>query len=96
LNEGKETTKVLPKVNLQIVGFGKDSNGNSTANFLTFDGKSRINIQTNGDMPTTHSLAIRKKVSDLTSDELQEIRDEVVRYIKNYGTAKQKAAMVVG
>lgn len=95
LNEGKETPKVLPKTNLQIVAFDKDTNGNSVAKFLTFDGKTKINIQTNGNMSSTHKLAITKKVSELSDKDLQEISTEIVDYIQSHGTDKQKDALVV-
>jgi hypothetical protein len=95
LNEGKETSKTLPKTNLEIIGFGKDSNGNTIAKFLTFDGKTKINIQTNGNMSSTHSLAITKKISELSDKDLQEISTEIIDYIQSYGTAKQKEALVV-
>lgn len=85
----------LPKSNLIFKGFGKDTNGNKFAKLEFFDG-TRSNIQTNGNLPNTHSLSAGKsKLSDFDNSDIQTISNEVIDYISNYGTKMQKSKLKV-
>lgn len=90
--EKKERPVDLIGVNLQLTAFGRDTNGNAVAKFITFDGSTKITIQTNGNMPKTHKI-INTKLEDLTDDELREIGEEALSYIQRAGSKKQQAAV---
>jgi vacuolar-type H+-ATPase subunit C/Vma6 len=81
--------KDLPNTNITIRAFGKDVNGNKVVKLSFYDG-TNFSIQTNGNLPKTHSLASAgKKVDSLTDSELNTVRTEVVDYIKQYGNKNQ-------
>lgn len=84
----EEKSIELPKVKFELVGFGKDSNGNSVAKFLNSNGKG-FSIQTNGNLPNTHSLR-GTKAKDLNPTELATIADEASKYIEEFGTKSMK------
>lgn len=93
----KETTKVpieLPNTNILIRGFGRDVNGNSVIKLEFFDG-AKTSIQTNGNLPKTHSIGKRVKLADLTDSDLNTISREVADYISNYGSSKMKQKLKV-
>lgn len=67
----------------QLVGIGRDSNGNKVAKFKTNKGKS-FSIQTNNNLPSLH------KETDLKDVDKSKAEKEVLNYIKKYGTDTQK------
>ncbi len=67
----------------QLVGIGRDSNGNKVAKFKTNTGKS-FSIQTNNNLPSIH------KETDLEDLDKNKVEKEVMNYVKKYGTKSQK------
>ena len=80
----------LPGTNLTFYGTGLDTNGNKVAK-LGFPNQPKFSIQTNGNMPKTHSMLIGYTGTPI--DNLKIIKKEAVDYIKNYGSAQQKASL---
>lgn len=90
MNEAIQKGVQLPNSNVFLVKKGRDGNGNATV-VVNVDGDRNFSIQSNGNLPGTHHiLTPSPKVKSLTSEELATISKEVVKYIKNYGTTKQK------
>lgn len=83
----------LPGVKFELVGFGKDSNGNSVVKLKNGRGKG-FSIQTNqqGDFQKLHSLR-GYKAKDLDQDQLGMIAKTVSEYIKEYGTKTMKEGL---
>jgi hypothetical protein len=99
LNEAHKVTEAkaipLPDVKFELVGFGKDTNGNSIAKFKSGKGKG-FSIQTNGNLPATHSIKISgKKAKELNTKELATIADETKLYIEANGTQKMRESITV-
>lgn len=85
----------LPKSNLHLTGFGRDTNGNKVIK-LSFPQGRGFSIQTLGNMPKTHSMATAKtKVSDLSGLQMKTIGSEAVKYIKKFGSDMQKKKLRV-
>ena len=75
---------------MTVVGKRRDKNGNRTIRLGFPDGKG-FSIQTNGNLPETHSIFSRvKRVDMLTGEELDVIEKEVIRYVEAFGTKRQK------
>ena len=76
--------------NLYLVGFGKDTNGNSVVK-LSFPNSRAFSIQTNGTtLPHTHDWVWKRKPTDLDTAELSIIEKEVAHYVYNFGSKNQK------
>lgn len=88
LNEKKED-KQFPNSNMLFKGFGKDSNGNSVIK-VAFLNKPAFSIQTNGNLPKTHS-----KKGSFTDADLETFEKEVIEYVTKYGSKKQKDQLKV-
>lgn len=83
----------LPSVKFELVGFGKDSNGNSVVKLKNGKGKG-FSIQTNGNLPKTHSIKQSgKKAKELTPEELKIVAEEAKAYIDEYGTKTMKESL---
>lgn len=67
----------------QLVGIGRDTNGNKVAKLKTNTGKS-FSIQTSGNLPTIH------KETDLKDVNKNKAEKEVLAYVKKHGTKAQK------
>lgn len=99
LNEAHKVTEAkaipLPDVKFELVGFGKDTNGNSIAKYKSGKGKG-FSIQTNGNLPATHAIKISgKKAKELDAKELATIADETKLYIEANGTQKMRESITV-
>lgn len=95
MTEGKEKSVELPDVNIELMGFGRDRNGNAVIKLKFFSEKRGFSIQTNNArMQKTHKL-VNRKLSELEESDLKVINDEVVDYITNNGSKKQKSLMKV-
>ena len=70
----------------QIMGLGRDANGNKVVKVKTNTGHS-FSIQTNQNVPTAHKLST---LSDASDAELKKIENEILAYVNAYGTSKQK------
>ena len=81
LNKAYEYAKggVIPfsSSNLYFNGFGKDTNGNSIVK-VSFPNSRAFSIQTNGDLPKTHSLKQQySKIENLSEKDLKVVEKEV-------------------
>lgn len=84
----------LPNTNLQLVSHGRDSNGNRTVQ-VQLPNDRAFSIQTNGNLPKTHSILTGIKISDLKEDDILVIEKEVSDYIQEFGSEKQKNKLKV-
>ena len=80
MSEGKAIE--LPDSLISLVGFGRDTNGNSIVKLKNQQGKG-FSIQTNGNLPKTHQKR-SMKIKELSKSDLQEISSEVSDYVKKY------------
>lgn len=87
----------LPKSNLYLEGSGLSVNGNKIVKLSIPSISKGFSIQTNGNLPKTGSilrgLKTAKDMEKVSKSDLAIIEKEVVSYIKNYGTAMQKAKL---
>jgi len=75
--------------NLYFNSFGKDSNGNSVIK-VSFPNSRAFSIQTNGDLPKTHSLKQQySKIENLSDKDLIIVEKEVTDYVKEFGSDTQ-------
>ena len=75
--------------NLYLNGFGKDSNGNSVVK-VSFPNSRAFSIQTNGNLPKTHSLKQQNlKIENLSKKDLKIVEKEVNDYVKEFGSDSQ-------
>ena len=75
--------------NLYFNSFGKDSNGNSVIK-VSFPNSRAFSIQTNGDLPKTHSLKQQySKIENLSDKDLKIVEKEVTDYVKEFGSDTQ-------
>jgi hypothetical protein len=94
MKKNTSTTKIpLSNCNLHITGKGTDSNGNQVIK-LTFSGGRGFSIQTNGNLPKTHST-----IKGLTNAELKKefksnipasVEKEICDYVASYGSETHK------
>jgi hypothetical protein len=78
--------------NLYFYGFGKDTTGNSFVK-VGFPNQKAFSIQINDpSFRNTYSLK-SNKVSEISESDLNKIEKEVVSYVKDFGSAKQKASL---
>lgn len=81
--------------NLIIVGAGMDSNGNRVVK-VSFPNERPFSIQTNGNLPKTHSLLkAYDKNTNFSAKEIESMEDEIVDYVENYGSENQKKSLKV-
>lgn len=82
--------------NLHLKGFDRDRNGNSIIK-LSYPNGRGFSIQTGGNMPKTHRMkaGVDNIHKDITANEMRSIKSEAVKYIKNYGTSRQKSGLRV-
>ena len=78
----------LPDVKFSLVGFGKDSNGNTVVKLKNGLGKG-FSIQTNGNLPKTHDMR-GTKAKSLSKSDLETLAKEVKSYIDAHGTKSMK------
>lgn len=92
LSESETPNKTIPTdvANISLTGWDMDTNGNKVIRFVI--GKSRgFSIQTNGNLPKTHSIASGpKNLQGIPKNDLLTIGNEILKYIESYGTSKQK------
>lgn len=88
---GKGREVNLPKTNLYLKGFDMDKNGNSIIK-LSYPNSRGFSIQTNQNMPKTHSIK-SKGIENLTETDLKTIKKEAIDYITNFGTENQKRGL---
>ena len=75
--------------NLYLNGFRKDSNGNSVVK-VSFPNSRAFSIQTNGNLPKTHSLKQQNlKIENLSKKDLKIVEKEVNDYVKEFGSDSQ-------
>lgn len=88
----------LPNSNLYIKGSGLNTNGNKVIK-LSFPNGPSFSIQTNGNLPNTHSLLrglkTIKQLEVLTKTEIKQIEKECISYIKKHGSELQKSKLRV-
>lgn len=91
----KEAAKGLnlsqPWSNLHIKGWGKDRNGNM-AILVGFPNDKGWAIQTNQNLPTTHSI-LTTTPPKLSSNDLDAIGEEITDYVDQYGSKEQKSRL---
>jgi uncharacterized membrane protein len=81
LSDGKRKKNYeLPNTNVIFTGLGVNSNGIKVAKFRFINGQS-FTIETNDNIRPLH----RAKMSEVSENDLPEIKKEVVRYIKTFG-----------
>ena len=81
--------------NLQLVGKGRDVNGNKIVKLKLPIG-SAFSIQTNGNLPKTHRLLGEvEKINQLTKDQLLSMETEVSDYLQEFGSPSQKKRLRV-
>jgi len=84
VNEAK--TVEIPNTNIELKKIAMDTNGNKTVYFTR--GAKNGKIQTNGNMPKTHSMGLfktPKALSKLTDSQLEVIGTEIQAYYKDIG-----------
>lgn len=79
----------LPDCLYSFAGFSKDSNGNSIAKFINETTGKGFSIQTNQNLPKTHSMR-SEDLKDLTDKDLEVIKKELLSYVKDNGTSAMK------
>lgn len=88
----------LPKCNLHLLGSGHDANGNKIVK-LSFVNTRGFSIQTNGNLKKTgtilRGLKTYSDMKELSKRDLNTIAAEVVKYIKKYGSPKQKTKLKI-
>ena len=65
------------------VEIGRDKNGNSIVR-VKIEGCRGFSVQTNGNMPKTHSTIVRGEFNPYIAE------NEVMAYVKTYGTEYQR------
>lgn len=85
--------KKLEGSNLLFYGFRLDVNGNKVI-VLSFPDEKKFSIQTNGNLPTAHSVSQGwNRSSTLSADDNRKISSEAVEYIRKYGSETQKGKL---
>lgn len=79
--------------NLYFVGRGRDVNGNKVIK-ISFPNQKPFSIQTLGNLPKTHRI-LREydNDKDITPEEIATIEREVIAYIEEFGSKKQKESL---
>jgi len=82
--------------NLRIVGTGMDTNGNRVVK-VSFPNQRAFTIQTNGTLPETHRLLRNydEEKTEFSFREIESMEDEILDYVENYGSKKQKDSLRV-
>ena len=83
----------LNNTNLNITSKGNDKNGNYCIGLKFNNDALSFSIQTGGNLKNTGNLIKGKDLSKLTEQDLLIIENEVVNYIKKYGSPKQKKSL---
>jgi hypothetical protein len=79
--------------NIRIIGTDMDSNGNRVVK-VSFPNQRAFSIQTNGDLPKTHNLLQGyDEKTNFSVKEIETMEDEIIDYVKNYGSANQKKSL---
>lgn len=96
VKESKTESVYLKNSNLSLWGAGRDSNGNSTV-IVSFGDNPKFSIQTNdSELQNIKSiLGSNKDITKISSDDLDKIEKNVISYIKQYGTKKQKTTLKI-
>ncbi len=77
--------------NLYLYGYDMDSNGNHVVK-VGFPNRRGFSIQTNGVLPHTNKI-MRKKLHELSQEEIDQVEKEVVDYVQEFGSKEQKATL---
>jgi len=89
----KDISRSLPTSNLYLVASGLDVNGNKVVK-LRFPNERAFSIQTNSNLPQTHSilrgLKTPKDMLEVSKSDLAIIDKECVAFIKAHGSPLQK------
>jgi hypothetical protein len=81
------------KANLYLVGRGRDVNGNKVVK-ISFPNQRPFSIQTLGNLPKTHRIFREyDKNEDITPADVKTIENEIVAYIEEFGSKKQKQSL---
>ncbi|GEM_PF-3393129 len=83
----------LNNTNLNIVSKGNDKSGNFCIGLRFNNSAMPFAIQTNNNLKNTGNIIKGKDLSKLTEQDLLIIENEVVNYIKKYGSSKQKSSL---
>ena len=83
----------LNNTNLNITSKGHNKNGNYCIGLKYNNDVLSFNIQTAGNLKNTERIIKSKDLSKLTETDLLIIENEVVNYIKKYGSSKQKSKL---
>ena len=94
MNEIKGVNIEQPVSNLYIKGSGLDSNGNMRI-VVGFPNDKGFSIQTNGTLPETDSIIRRKKLNQLSDDELETIGREITEYATEHGSSNVKSRLKI-
>jgi hypothetical protein len=93
--KGKQNSIELSNSNLYLIGFGLDSNGNSIVK-LHYPNQRGFSIQTNGVLRETNYISDRLPkggIKNLTKNQLNDIENEVIKFIKSFGSKIQKSKL---
>lgn len=83
----------LPSTNLILKGVGSDVNGNRVVKLMFINGAS-FSIQMTGNLPESKRiLSGVKNISNISEKEIRKITEEIVDYIAEYGSKKQKQSL---
>ena len=89
----KDISVALPESNLYLVASGLDVNGNKVVK-LRFPNERAFSIQTNSNLPQTHSilrgLKTPKDMLEVSESDLAIIDEECSEFIKEHGSPSQK------
>lgn len=79
--------------NLYFVGRGRDVNGNKVIK-ISFPNQKPFSIQTLGNLPKTHRIFREyDNDKDITPEEIDTIEREVISYVEEFGSKKQKESL---
>lgn len=83
----------MENYNLYFVGRGRDVNGNKVIK-ISFPNQKPFSIQTLGNLPKTHRI-LREydNDKDITPEEIDTIEREVISYVEEFGSKKQKESL---
>lgn len=90
-NPSRKLDIELPNSNLSVVGVGHDRNGNSVIKF-SFPNQRAFSVQVYGDMFNDEWKELFHNQS-LSSQSLHNLEQQIIFYIHEYGSAKQKSSL---
>ena len=94
LKEIKKINFEQPVSNLYIKGWGNDANSNLRI-ITGFPNDRGFPIQTNGNLPKTHSILRSGHTGNFSQNELETIGLEITSYVMKYGSSNVKSRLTV-